>query len=269
MKTVNFVKMSGAANDFVMIDNRAAVIKKDFVKTSKKLSNRKLSIGADGLILLEKSKKADVRMRIFNPDGSEAEMCGNGVRCLARFAVDKKITGKKLSIETLAGLIYAEVRGEIVKAKMIEPKGLKLAFSVGVNGTSEKMNFINTGVPHAVRFVNSVSSCDVKNLGREIRFHKHFAPRGTNVNFVAVKPGSAIDIRTYERGVEDETLACGTGSTAGALIAAASRGLKSPVSVHTRGGEILKIYFKKDGTRFYDVYLEGRIQKNFEGSVSL
>ena len=269
MKYVEFSKMSGAGNDFVVIDNRSNVLKKDLAKLAVKLSDRKYSIGADGLILLEKSKKADLKMRIFNSDGSEAEMCGNGVRCLAKFSADQKITGPKLSIETLAGIIYAEVREGVVRAKMMNPKDFKPKFQVGVNGHSEELNFINTGVPHAVKFVRSVAECDVAGLGRTIRHHKHFAPRGTNVNFVALKTGNAIDIRTYERGVEDETLACGTGSTAGALVAAAVKNLKSPVRVYTRGGEILKIYFSKDKTGFREVYLEGRIEKKFEGRVTL
>ncbi len=269
MKTVHFFKIAAAGNDFIVIDNRARSVKKGLAKAAKHLCDRKHSIGADGLILLERSKKADVRMRILNPDGSEAEMCGNGVRCLAKFAVDRNIAPPKLSIETLAGTIYVEVRGNTVKAKMIEPRDLKLGFKIDLNGSDGLMSFINTGVPHAVKLVSSVSSCDVKDLGREIRQHKHFAPKGTNVNFVAVKRGSTIDIRTYERGVEDETLACGTGSTAGALVAAAVKNLKSPVSVHTRGGEVLKVYFSRNGLNFHSVYLEGRVQKSFEGSVSL
>ena len=261
--------MSGAGNDFILIDNRRGFIKAGLAKKAKTLCDRKHSIGADGLILLERSKKADIRMRILNPDGSEAEMCGNGVRCLAKFAVDMKIASPKHSVETLAGTIYTEVRGNVVKAKMIEPKELKLGFKIDLNGSDGAMNFINTGVPHAVRLVNSVAGCDVKTLGRDIRQHKHFSPKGTNVNFVAVKQGSSIDIRTYERGVEDETLACGTGSTAGALVAAAVKNLKSPVSVHTHGGELLKVYFSRNGLSFHGVYLEGRVQKSFEGSVLL
>ena len=280
MKYINFTKMAGAGNDFIVVDNRLGVIKhKAAGKLAKKLSDRRFSIGADGLILLEKSsaiggsasgrKKADIRMRILNPDGSEAEMCGNGVRCLAKFAVDHRITGPKLSIETPAGTIYAEVRGDFVKAKMLEPKDLRLNFEIRVNGHKELLSFVNTGVPHAVKRVDSVSNCDVEGLGGTIRHHEHFAPRGTNVDFVSLRKGNAIDIRTYERGVEGETLACGTGSTAAALVTAATKNLKSPVQVHTKGGESLKVYFSKTGVRFHDVYLEGRIQKSFEGRIEL
>ena len=286
VKIINFTKMTGAGNDFIVVDNRSGLIKKNIREIAKKLSNRKFSIGGDGLIFLEKSstigrlpagrqgpasgrKTADIRMRLWNPDGSEAEMCGNGVRCLAKFAVDKHVTGPKLSIETPAGTIYAEVKGLSVKAKMIAPKDLKLNFRIGIKGRKELLNFINTGVPHAVKLVGSVDSCDVLGLGETIRHHDYFAPRGTNVDFVSLRKGSAIDIRTYERGVEGETLACGTGSTAAALVTATLKNLKSPVSVHTHGGEVLKVYFSKRGMAFHEVYLEGRIQCSFEGGVKI
>ncbi len=267
MKPIHFTKMAGAGNDFIIVDNRSRIIKKDAAKLAKRLLDRRFSIGADGLILLEKSKKADIRMRILNPDGSEAEMCGNGVRCLAKFAVDHRITGPKLSIETLAGTIYAEVKGESVKAKMVEPKDLELNFGIRVNGHNELLSFINTGVPHAIKIGGPVSDSEVETLGKMIRRHQHFAPRGTNVDFVSLRKGNTIDVRTYERGVEGETLACGTGSTAAALVAAAMKNLKSPVLVHTKGGEVLKVHFSRIGGFFHDVYLEGRIQKSFEGRV--
>ena len=270
MKLIIFTKMAGAGNDFIVVDNRSGVInRKAAGRLAERLSDRRFSIGADGLILLEKSKKSDIRMRILNPDGSEAEMCGNGVRCLAKFAVDHRITGPRLSIETLAGTIYAKVKGDSVKAKMLEPKDLRLDFEIRVNGHRERLSSIDTGVPHAVKRVDSVSSSDVEGLGETIRRHEYFAPRGTNVDFVSLRKGNAIDVRTYERGVEGETLACGTGSTAAALVTAATKNLKSPVQVHTKGGETLKVYFSKAGTRFHDVYLEGRIQKSFEGRIEL
>jgi diaminopimelate epimerase len=268
MSRVAFVKMAGAGNDFILADNRKGLIR-GLPQTARKLCDRKHSIGADGLILLERSKSADIRMRILNPDGSEAEMCGNGVRCLARFAVDLKAVKARHTIETLAGLIRADVRGEVVKARMVEPKGLTLGIPLRVGGKKEVLNFIDTGVPHAVKVLSSVASCDVDGSGRVIRFHRYFAPRGTNVNFIALKSGNAIEIRTYERGVEAETLACGTGSVAGALVAASLKGLKSPVRVRTRGGEVLNIYFAKKNGAFTDVYLEGGVEKCFEGRVDL
>ncbi len=266
---LKFTKLVGAGNDFIVIDNRSGALKKNLPRLAKRLCDRKYSVGADGLILLEKSKKADARMRIFNPDSSEAEMCGNGVRCLGKFAADRKITSTRFSVETLAGIIGVEVRGQTVKARLVDPVDLSLNLSVRAGGKSHALHFINTGVPHAVKLVSSVEPCDVKSLGSEIRFHKHFAPRGTNVNFVCAGTDNSIRIRTYERGVEDETLACGTGSTAGALIVAALKGFVSPVRVHTRGGETLKVYFSRDPQGFRDVFLEGEIRESFEGSVKL
>lgn len=270
MSIVQFTKMAGAGNDFIIVDNRNGTLTVDPSLVSRQLSRRKQSVGADGLILLEASKKADARMRIFNPDGSEAEMCGNGVRCLAKFAADNKITGNRLSIETPAGIIGAEVNGEIVKVRMADPFDLKLGLRLDINGVKTDINFINTGVPHAVVIAEALDELDVFTLGRAIRRHSHFAPAGANANFISViQSGNAIRIRTYERGVEDETLSCGTGSTAGALIAAALKGFRSPVTVHTKSGEALSIHFNKDGEKFNDVYLEGPVQKSFEGRVNL
>lgn len=269
MADCRFTKMVAAGNDFIVVDNRLRVVGNDATKIAKKLAERKYSIGADGLILLEKSKKADVKMRIFNPDGSQAEMCGNGVRCAAKFWGGHQIKKGKCSIETLAGIIEAEVRGNVVTAKLVKPKGLRLNFSLQVNGRNETLNFIDTGVPHAVKFVDSLKGVDVDRFGREIRRHPYFAPRGTNADFVCLGSQHTIEVRTYERGVEGETLSCGTGSTAAALVAAALKGLKSPVLVRTKGGEILKVYFSRKKGEFSDVYLEGPVQTTFEGRVKL
>ena len=266
-KEINFTKMVGAGNDFIVVDNRTVKIPARAM--AKKWCDRKYSIGADGLLLLEKTKKAGIRMRILNPDGSEAEMCGNGIRCIAKFAHDANLAGKQFKIETLAGIIDVEIKGAIVKAKMIEPKDLRLNFHLLVDGKSMELGFVNTGVPHAVSFVRSLKEVDVERTGRLIRTHDHFKPRGANANFIQIQPGRMIEIRTYERGVEGETLSCGTGSTASALVVSARQGWTSPVSVKTRSGEILKVYFSKEGDRFHDVYLEGPVQKCFEGRVAL
>ena len=173
-------------------------------------------------------------------------------------------------METKAGIYEGEITARNrVKVRMEEPKDLRLDFPINVNGREIRVNFINTGVPHAVKIVESLDDVDVRGLGRAIRFHAAFAPRGANVNFVRVLSGKEICVRTYERGVEDETLACGTGSTASALVAALLENVTSPVLVSPRGGEVLKIYFKKEGQKFSDIYLEGKIKKAFEGRVSL
>lgn len=267
MKAVSFSKKAAAGNDFILVDNRGQIIVSG-AQAARKLCNRKFSVGADGLILLERSKKADTRMRIFNPDGSEAEMCGNGVRCLAKYAFQRKIAKSPHTIETLAGSIEARVTGEVVRARMVRPAGLRLHVPISVNGSVHDLHLIDTGVPHVVVLTKNLSQTDVDRLGKDLRKHGAFAPRGTNVNFISIGPGASIEIRTYERGVEAETLACGTGSTAAALVAAALKGLKSPVMVRTRGGETLKVTFKKINGSFDDVYLEGKVADCFEGSVS-
>ncbi len=269
MKLVSFTKMAGAGNDFVMIDNRQKTIIHQPSRLAKKLSHRRLSIGSDGLILLEKSKKADLKMRYFNADGSEADMCGNGIRCLAKFAVDKKIAGAKHSIETAAGIYRLEVKKNIVRVQMVEPKDLKINIPINVDGHKYVSSFVNTGVPHAVLMVKDLESIPVDALGRKIRFHDAFKPKGANVNFITLGSGSDIHARIYERGVEAETLASGTGATACALIAVLHFNLKSPVKVHTRSGEIIKIYFKRAGSHFMDVEMEGPVTTSFEGKVEV
>ena len=267
MKEIFFSKKVAAGNDFILVDNRRRILT-DWAKAARKFCRRRFSVGADGLILLERSKKADIRMRIFNPDGSQAQMCGNGVRCLAKFALERKIARREHTIETLAGVIEARVTRDTVRARLVTPKNLRLDVPVTVNGAQHRMHLIDTGVPHAVELTDRLNQTDVDRLGRILRHHGAFAPKGTNVDFISIGTGNAIEIRTYERGVEAETLACGTGAAAGALVAAALEGLKSPVKVKTRGGEILKIYFSKKNGRFDDVHLEGKIADSFEGRIT-
>jgi len=265
MKELSFVKMSGAGNDFIVVDNRFGRIRNP-AELAKKLCTRRRSIGADGLLLLERSKQADCAMRIFNSDGSEADMCGNGVRCLASFA-SKKIGRKNLSVETKAGRIQAWVRPTCVKAKLSEPKTLLLFLNLKAVGRSFEVHYVNTGVPHAVVFVKDLERCDVETWGKAIRHHAAFGPKGANVNFVEPK-GSLIGVRTFERGVEGETLACGTGSTASALITACVHDRKSPITVRTHGGERLKIYFTRASEGlFKDVCLEGPVKEVFQGRI--
>ncbi len=266
-KEMLFEKYVAAGNDFVVIDNRKGLVKNGALK-AKELCDRKTGVGADGLLLLEGSKKADVKMRIFNPDGSQAEMCGNGVRCLAHFAVSHKICKTDHTVETGAGLIGAQVRRNTVNAKLTQPSIPKLNIRLRVDGHAEIVHFINTGVPHAVIIQDSLERVDVENRGRAVRRHAHFAPRGTNVNFIHCSK-DGIEVRTYERGVEGETLACGTGSTASALIASSLFGFSSPVSVKTSRGDVLKVYFKKKGTFFSEVWLEGPVRAGFKGSVQI
>ncbi|MDD5691885.1 MAG: diaminopimelate epimerase [Candidatus Omnitrophica bacterium] len=255
MKRIKFTKMVASGNDFIIIDKK---ISAGIPALARSLCDRKFGIGADGMILLNKVKNADMRMRIFNADGSEAEMCGNGARCAVLFV-------RKARLFTKAGLINAELKRDRVRVQLTEPKGIKLDIPLRVNGRLIRVNFINTGVPHAVVFVNGIDNIDVENIGRSIRFHSKFAPAGTNVDFVEVKGNDLIAIRTYERGVEDETLACGTGSVASGLIFALKSDLDRLVKVRTRGGEELKVYFKKYNKNFRDVWLEGSAKIVYKG----
>ncbi|MBM4333627.1 MAG: diaminopimelate epimerase [Deltaproteobacteria bacterium] len=268
MGKIPFCKMSGSGNDFILIDNREGILDADrlgdFVP---RVCVRKVSVGADGLILVESSNRVNFRWRFFNSDGSEAEMCGNGGRCAARFAVIKGIAPSRLSFETLAGIIEAEVNGRQVKLQMVQPAGLKLNLDVSIDGQNHQLCFINTGVPHAIKMVEDAAVVAVKDLGRKIRFHARFQPAGTNVNFVQPVDRKHLKVRTYERGVEDETLACGTGAVASALIAAAKGLIDSPVMVETTGGEILNIYFQSKGDGYERVFLEGDTKVVYEGSL--
>ncbi len=268
MNKIPFSKMSGCGNDFIFIDNRGRILDPDelgdFVP---KVCAPKISVGADGVVLIEDSSKADFRWRFFNSDGSEAEMCGNAGRCAARFAVLNGIAREKLSFETLAGIIEAEVSGRRVKIQMVKPFGLKLDLAVQIEGNTHSLHFINTGVPHAIQFVPEASKVNVKDLGKKIRFHAHFQPAGTNANFAQVVDRKSIKVRTYERGVEDETLACGTGAVASALISGAKGYVDSPVAVETSGGEILNVHFRKKGNEFDPVFLEGDTRLVYEGDL--
>jgi len=254
---IDFTKMVASGNDFIVIKDKPAG---SLSILAKALCDRRFGIGADGLLILEESKKADIRMRVFNADGSEAEMCGNGARCAALF------TGKKKSkLLTCAGIINAQVDGKRVKVRITGPRGIKLDIPIKVSGRSLKVNFINTGVPHTVVFVNGINAIDVRQIGASIRNHAKFRPAGTNVNFVEVKGPNIIRIRTYERGVEGETLACGTGSAAAALIFALKNNLDDLVKVETQGGEILKVYFQKVNSKFSNVWLEGGARIVYKG----
>jgi len=268
MKLIPFTKMSAAGNDFIIIDNRQNILDaKKAKECAQNICRRKLSVGADGLILIEDSKKADFKWRFFNADGSEAEMCGNGGRCIARLAHLKGIASRQLTFETLAGIIKAEVLEESIKLQLPLPCNLTSDLKLQLEGKSIIVNSIIVGVPHAVTFVDDLKNYQVVELGRMIRFSEHFKPAGTNVNFVSIKNGSAIAIRTYERGVEDETLACGTGAVASALITNEKKGIKSPVSVLTQGGETLTVHFTKEDKTLKEVFLEGTANFIYEGEL--
>lgn len=257
MKKLKFTKMVGSGNDFIIIEGKPAGNLSGLAKT---LCDRKFGIGADGLLLLNKREDINLSMRIFNSDGSEAEMCGNGARCAAFFSGRPKIR-----LYTAAGIINAEVHGAQVKIQLTAPNDIKLDIPLIVNKRSLKVNFINTGVPHVVIFVSGINGIDLKHLGRSIRSHQKFSPRGANVNFVEEKEKNLIQVRTYERGVEDETLACGTGITAAALIFALKNNLDNLIKVKTQSGEILKVSFQREDSEFIKVWLEGSVRIVYKG----
>lgn len=266
MKTLKFTKAVATGNDFVIVDNRSGDVK-NLSKLAKRLCGPKRSVGADGLLVIERSRKCDFKMRIFNSDGSEAEMCGNGSRCAALYASQKRITKSSMTIETIAGPLKASVRGDLVKVMLTEPKDIRWNFCLMIHKCPYKLSFVNTGVPHVVHFVDDLNSVDVRNIGSHLRNHGEFGPEGTNADFVKVTGKNSIQVRTYERGVEDETLACGTGSVASALISADAEEMKSPITVETRSGEKLKVYFEKVKGNFKNVYLEGEARLVYEGEI--
>jgi diaminopimelate epimerase len=217
------------------------------------------------LFLIEPSDRADFKWQFFNSDGSSAEMCGNGSRCVARYAYLKGIAGKKMSWETIAGIISAEVEGDVVKVKLTNPSAVQLGIEIDAAGRQFSLDKVDTGVPHAVAFVDNLDTCDVFQCGRHIRHHEHFQPKGTNADFATVIDLHKIRLRTYERGVEDETLACGTGMVA-AVLAAAERGfVESPVDVLVQSGETLRIYFERKNGHWQEIYLEGKVKIVYQG----
>ncbi|MCK9615473.1 MAG: diaminopimelate epimerase [Candidatus Omnitrophica bacterium] len=264
-KTINFCKMVAAGNDFVVI---AEQLQAKNPELARKMCDRKYGVGADGMLLVEKSSKADIRMRIFNADGSEAEMCGNGARCAAFWqSVKHKTSNTKLKIETKAGVVESEINGDNVRIKFTEPKDIRLDIPLKVNNRNLKVNFINTGVPHAIVFVEGLDKIDVHTIGRAIRYHQKFQPNGTNVDFVEIVNDDFIKVRTYERGVEAETLACGTGSTASAIFSSygSEKSGNRVIKVKTRGGEILKVFFSKTNSKVSNIWLEGLVRIVYKG----
>ncbi len=269
MPTLQFTKMNGAGNDFVMLDNRDLSHQLDKAAIAH-LCDRHRGVGGDGLIAVEPAQNgADFRMRYYNADGGEAEMCGNGARCFARFA--SRVGGKSgaITFETMAGVIGAKLLGDDVQLAMSAPHSLALATELNAADTKLTVHFLNTGVPHAIVFVEDLEKTDIVRLGAALRYHTHFAPKGTNANFIGKLPDGSIAIRTYERGVEGETLACGTGVTAAALIFARLTGAASPVPVKVRGGDTLKVGFEADGDGWRNVTLTGPADFVFEGQAAL
>ena len=265
---IYFYKISGSGNDFVIIDNRDRQMDKQRLpEFAANVCQRKISVGADGLILIEKSDVADFKWNFYNSDGSVAEMCGNGARCAARYAFLNNIAGSDMSFETIAGIVSACVKDDRVKIKMTDPCDFNPSYTIDLQQGPLTISSVNTGVPHVVIMTDDIDHAPVIHTGKEIRFHNHFSPAGTNVNFISLQKRNTLKIRTYERGVEDETLACGTGSVAGAIVSAHHMKLTSPVKVKTKSNEFLTIYFNNINGIFSDIYLEGDARIIYKGEL--
>ena len=227
-RVLPFTKMSGTGNDFMVINNMQCRLTLDWSNFAARYCPRRTAVGADGVLILEESHEADFNYRIFNADGSEAEMCGNGARCAALFAFDQKIAGRHMHFKTLAGIIEARVTSDDVSIRMTEPHSLEKDIRLDVRTGRHLVHFINSGVPHTVVFTESLATVPLDELGRAIRMHEYFSPAGTNVNFVQIIENDHISVRTYERGVEAETLACGPGAVASAIISAYVKNVPPP-----------------------------------------
>ena len=280
---IPFTKMVGTGNDFIVVDARRHHLNglsRQWKAISQSLCDRHTGIGADGILILQPSRAATAKMRVFNPDGSEAEMCGNGARCVALYLVHSPQSTvhspKHVALETVAGIISATVKGNRVATWMMEPTELQLGQALEVNKETVRYGFVNTGVPHLVVPVSKLDALDVNRLGPPLRYHRRFAPHGANVNFIQPDPRhrNRVLVRTYERGVEEETLACGTGIVASAIIQALSQGKTGThhIQVHARSGDVLAVSFSAERSgsswRIHEVMMEGPAQRVFDGEVS-
>ncbi|RKU17052.1 diaminopimelate epimerase [Candidatus Poribacteria bacterium] len=271
MNKIPFMKLSGAGNDFVIINNLNQVVDSadsEFMNFVTKICQRRMSVGADGVLLVEPTEDVDFRMRYFNADGGEVETCGNGARCISKFAYLNGIVSEQMQFLTNAGIYEAEIVDDNVKVRMSDPTDIRINVPLRLEDGVHNVGFANSGVPHVVFFVDDLETTDVFDLGQQTRYHNDFKPAGTNANFICIHSQELIEIRTYERGVENETLACGTGSIASAIVSATLGKVKSPVSVKTASGVVLKIHFDLENDEAKNVYLEGDARVIFAGELT-
>lgn len=265
---IPFWKMHGAANDFIVVDDRSLAFPAGDAAWLRGLMARRTGIGSDGVLLIQPSPRADFRMRFFNPDGGEVDMCGNGARCIARLAHELGAAPAQMAFETGAGTVRAEVEGANVRLTLTDPKDWRLGRTLDANGRAVAYDFVNSGVPHAVVAVDDLDATDVAGLGRAIRYHADFAPRGTNANFITVTGPDTVRVRTYERGVEAETLACGTGIVAAALVAGRTGRVAPPVRVQPASGDTLVVDFRLTADGAEQVTLFGPAAHVFRGEMT-
>ena len=272
MIEINFTKMNGAGNDFVVINDFDGTLTADLPSIARTVCTRGFGIGADGLLVLRRNPKYDFEMIYLNSDGSEGGMCGNGGRCISRFAVLNGICKSPMKF-TAHGAIYSS---EVFNDKMVrlhfpDPESITPILEVPVGGYKYEATYVHPNTDHTVLLsgssFGSVDSADLIGISRKIRYNFEIFPKGTNVNLIEQENSSRIRMRTYERGVENETLACGTGAVASAITAAIRYGMNSPVEIHTSGGEIMKVYFERSGERFSNLILEGSATVVFKSKV--
>ena len=271
MKKIHFVKMHGAGNDFVLIDDRQGLFPSHDNLRIAALAERRTGIACEGIILVQKSSMADFRMVFFNPDGTEADLCGNGARCVAAFAREiGAVQTASMTFETRAGLVDAEViDAGLVRVWMPEPKNRRYNLQVKVKGSVVAGDFVDTGVPHFIVPTTSVATVDVAKLGRELRLSDAFAPNGVNVDFVQYKAPNIAIMRTYERGVEAESGACGTGAVAAAVVGVETKGLSLPIRIRCSHGCELTVEGDWRHAKSTGFILTGPVKRVFEGEVDL
>lgn len=265
-----FWKMHGAGNDFILIDDRAQTFPDQDHALIQRIATPKYGIGAEGLILIQPSQTADFRMRFYNPDGSEVEMCGNGARCVARLAHEIGVAPASMKFDTVAGAIAAEILSEDqVRLTMTQPKDLTLNAELILQGQPLTYHFVNSGVPHVVIEMADLARQDIHSLGAALRYHEAFKPSGTNVNFIEITGPDSLNVRTYERGVEAETLACGTGMVASGLIAGSLAKVRTPVHITCASGDVLVVDYQVTPDGIENVTLSGPAVHVFSGEITL
>jgi diaminopimelate epimerase len=264
---IQFTKLNGAGNDFIAVDNTAGLLRVNWSAFARAVCERHFGVGADGLLVLEPSARADFTMLYFNADGSSGGMCGNGGRCCVMLARTNGIEHDDVSFEALGYVYKAAFTGEGIRVAMKSPVKIRRCIPVHTSAGRFLCHAIDTGAPHVVTFVEDLGAIDVAGVGRELRHHREFQPDGANIDFVRVMGRDAISMRTYERGVEAETLACGTGAIASAVLTALERGATSPISVRTLSGEDLRVSFVIDSSDVRDISLEGHARIVFHSKV--
>jgi diaminopimelate epimerase len=275
---IPFKKMSGAGNDFIVVDNRDHKLS-DLETVTRNVCNRGNTFGgADGFIAIENSDKAEFEMKYFNADGSTGAMCGNGGRCAARFAlVSGIVPSEHLMFEAVGNIYRADVTGERVRLAMPDPRTIRLNTKLSVRGQQVTCHYVNVETPHAVIFIkdiqtphySSVDDLDINGWGKDVRMHPDFSPEGANANFAELLNDGTVKLRTFERGVEGETLACGTGSVATAIVAHLLHNFPPPIRILTKSGEILAVDFTDANGNIRDLSLEGSANILSEGLLEL